>query len=94
MLIKEDLKALAEVVEQAIRELRYERSPTADPLQRGWNRLLAREEARGEVVKACPACLTHYEWWRVAPSVCDECQTDIKEWVYFQRVPPPEERHD
>ena len=55
-------------------------------------RLLAQEEARGEVFAACPHC----DRWEIRQSqtkpdhqICTQCHAMFTEPAYYQRIPAP-----
>jgi ribosomal protein L37AE/L43A len=88
---KEDLKALAEdCVSTRSFELVTREDATA--LATDYLRLLAQEEARGEVFAACPQC----DRWEIRRSqtkpdhqICTQCHAMFTEPAYYQRVPAP-----
>jgi len=69
------------------------------PAARAVLRLLAQEEARGEVVQACPRCYCHADEDAISENpvfqlangsfTCLACGHDYAEPIYYQRIPAP-----
>ncbi len=87
---KDDLKANAEWTNAELKDWAdYQKANS--PAARAILRLLAQEEARGEVVAACPHCSFHGPEWLPDAGCwsCWNCSTHIDTVAYWQRVQTP-----
>ncbi len=85
---KEDLKALAEFTVACVKP---QRPHYAVEVAKDYLRLLAQEEARGEVVVICVNC---YEMQQPKRVFCWSCQFPLADGDYYQRVPKHEQTHE